>query len=136
MKLGMQGVSLVFSSGDFGVAAENGCLGANKKVFSPEYPSNCESPFFRSSLFRNRILIISWTQGPYITAVGGTQLPFGASAAKDEEVATNDFPSGGGFSNVYPRPSYQKNAVEAYFNSAAAPKYPFCNQKTPQFPPS
>ena len=34
------------------------------------------------------------------------------------------FPSGGGFSNIYPIPSYQKTAVETYFKTANPP-YPY-----------
>lgn len=84
MKLGMQGVTVVVASGDSGVAARgtddgnaDGCLGTGQ-VFNPDFPASC----------------------PYITAVGATYLPTGASAADDAEVAVTRFPSGGGFSNV------------------------------------
>ncbi|KAI1325715.1 putative alkaline serine protease AorO [Xylariaceae sp. FL0255] len=96
MKLGMQGVTVVFASGDSGVAARStddnnadGCLG-NGEVFNPDVPASC----------------------PYITAVGATLLV--GSAAADEETAVTRFPSGGGFSNIYPRPSYQDSAVNTY----------------------
>jgi hypothetical protein len=58
MKLGLQGVSILFASGDYGVASfpgdggANGCLGPSGKIFNPQYPSNC----------------------PYVTSVGGTML--------------------------------------------------------------
>jgi tripeptidyl-peptidase-1 len=41
MKLGLQGHTVLYASGDHGVAAESksGCLGSNRKVFGPEYPS-------------------------------------------------------------------------------------------------
>ena len=45
-----------------------------------------------------------------MTAVGGTFLPPGGDATKDEEVAVTRFPSGGGFSNIYPIPDYQARA--------------------------
>ena len=100
MKLGMQGVSIILASGDAGVAARaaddgnaDGCLGPAGTVFSPDFPASC----------------------PYLTAVGATFLPTGASAAADEEVAVTRFPSGGGFSNIYTRPSYQDSAVTTYF---------------------
>lgn len=58
MKLGMQGVTVVYSSGDNGVAGNGGaCLGPNNTQpedgtrFNPGFPSAC----------------------PYITAVGATQ---------------------------------------------------------------
>lgn len=102
MKLGMQGVSIFMSSGDSGVSGpagddnSNGCLGPTGKVFSPDFAASC----------------------PYLTAVGATFLPPGASAAEDQEVAVTRFPSGGGFSNIYKAPSYQTLAVAAYFQTA------------------
>ncbi|KAL8663945.1 MAG: hypothetical protein Q9202_003494 [Teloschistes flavicans] len=107
MKLGMQGVSILISSGDSGVAGpsfngSNGCLGPNQNIFSPDFPANC----------------------PYVTAVGATFLPPGASAQKDQEVAVTRFPSGGGFSNIYPIPSYQQQAVANYF-ATSNPPYPY-----------
>ncbi|KAL8637835.1 MAG: hypothetical protein Q9228_004943 [Teloschistes exilis] len=107
MKLGMQGVSVFISSGDSGVAGpsfngSNGCLGPKQNIFSPDFPANC----------------------PYVTAVGATFLPPGASAQKDEERAVTRFPSGGGFSNIYPIPAYQQQAVANYF-ATSNPPYPF-----------
>jgi tripeptidyl-peptidase-1 len=88
MKLGLQGVSIVFASGDAGVSDRNGaCLGPNQDIFSPDYP-DC----------------------PYITMVGATTLPAGSSVG-DPETATTSFPSGGGFSNIYAQPSYQQDAL-------------------------
>jgi len=98
MKLGMQGVSIVFASGDSGVAGPagddnaNGCLG-DGSIFSPDFPATC----------------------PYLTTVGATFLPPGADVRKDQEVAVQRFPSGGGFSNIYAIPSYQQSAVAGYF---------------------
>ena len=103
MKLGMQGVSVVIASGDSGVAARStddgnadGCLGKGE-VFNPDFPASC----------------------PYITAAGATYLPPGASAQGDNEVAVTRFPSGGGFSNIYPIPSYQKNHIATYLGIEA-----------------
>lgn len=110
MKLGMQGVTVVLSSGDSGVAGpdgddnDNGCLGPDAKIFSPDFPAGC----------------------PYITTVGATYLPTGASATSDEEVAVSRFPSGGGFSNIYKQPSYQSSAVSKYFATAGT-QYPYYN---------
>lgn len=101
-KLGMQGVSVVVASGDSGVSSSGGCLGDEAKIFSPDFPATC----------------------PYITTVGATYLPPGANPDADEEVATKSFGSGGGFSNIYPRPDYQKDAVANYFNTAK-PTYPY-----------
>ncbi|KAF8175705.1 peptidase S8/S53 domain-containing protein [Mycena galopus ATCC 62051] len=101
MKLGMRGISVVVASGDSGVAVRatddgnaNGCLGNDAKVFNPDYPATC----------------------PYVTSVGATYLPSGASYASDAEVAVTSFPSGGEFSNIYAIPSYQADAVATYLN--------------------
>ncbi|KAJ5924991.1 hypothetical protein N7454_007630 [Penicillium verhagenii] len=108
MKLGMRGVSVVVASGDSGVAGRNGdptpsnCLGETGKVFTPDFPASC----------------------PYMTAVGATYLPFGAKIQDHGEVAVSRFPSGGGFSNIYERPSWQSQAVADYF-SKAKPTYPY-----------
>ena len=106
MKLGMQGTSVIIASGDSGVAARgsddgnsDGCLGTGK-VFSPDFPASC----------------------PYLTALGATYLPPGANPVGDNEVAVTRFPSGGGFSNIYARPSYQNTALNTYF-SAHNPPY-------------
>ncbi|KAH8817290.1 peptidase S8/S53 domain-containing protein [Xylogone sp. PMI_703] len=92
MKLGLQGVTIVFASGDDGVADRNGpCLGPQETIFSPDYP-DC----------------------PYVTMVGATVLPSGSSVG-DPETAVTSFASGGGFSNIYAQPSYQLDAVNAFF---------------------
>ena len=112
LKLGLQGVSMIFSSADFGVAGqENTCLDpatgqANLTTggrFNPTFPSTC----------------------PYVTSVGGTQLPPNGSVT-DREVALKQqlgsqlISSGGGFSNVFEVPGYQSRAVQSYLTSQAA----------------
>ena len=113
MKLGMQGTTIVIASGDSGVAARStddgnsdGCLGIGQ-VFNPDFPATC----------------------PYVTALGATFLPTGASASSDQETAVTRFPSGGGFSNVYTRPSYQTTALNTYFASHD-PGYPYYSLTT------
>jgi tripeptidyl-peptidase-1 len=107
LKLGLQGVSIFISSGDSGVAgpagddSSNGCLGGGK-IFSPDFPASC----------------------PYVSTLGATFLPPGGSAERDEEVAVTRFPSGGGFSNIYGIPEYQKRAVNNYFTKHNPP-YPY-----------
>jgi tripeptidyl-peptidase-1 len=105
MKLGMQGVSIVLASGDSGVAGaagddgnSDGCLGTGQ-IFNPDFPATC----------------------PYITTVGATYLPPGASVQTDAETAVTRFGSGGGFSNIYPMPGYQKAAVQAYLTNSPPP---------------
>lgn len=92
MKLGLIGVTTVTSSGDSGVASRgNYCWGAHHDVFVPDDPVVC----------------------PYVTAVGATTLPAGRKVG-DAETATTSFSSGGGFSNIYLTPDYQKDAVGKY----------------------
>jgi len=102
MKLGLQGVTVVMSSGDDGVGADS-CLGPNAKgqtVFAPDFAASC----------------------PYVLAVGSTEWDRPDPAVpptpyqKLREVATARFGSGGGFSNVFGIPSYQRDAVSAYFD--------------------
>ncbi|RPD64099.1 family S53 protease-like protein [Lentinus tigrinus ALCF2SS1-7] len=81
-QLGARGTSVLFSSGDSGVAGGGfrnpQCLPGN--VFLPTFPAGC----------------------PFVTAVGGT-------TGINPEVAISL--SSGGFSNIFPRPSYQETAV-------------------------
>jgi len=98
---------VIYSSGDNGVAGEFNftaiCLNskhqevANGTVFNPSFPSTC----------------------PYVTSVGATQMNPGSTVDDPEVAAMVDLPvtpffSGGGFSNVFPLPEYQKHAVENY----------------------
>lgn len=105
LKLGLQGISFLFASGDAGVGNYpepygNGCLGPGKKIFSPTWPNNC----------------------PWVTNVGATKV-YPGKTVYDPEMAVFDpvghpyhvnFSSGGGFSNIYPVPNYQKAAVSTY----------------------
>ncbi|CAI7628600.1 unnamed protein product [Penicillium pancosmium] len=118
MKLGLQGHSILFASGDYGVASfagdggANGCLGPEQKIFNPQYPSNC----------------------PYVTSVGGTMIYPDQTVEDAESVmhanlggtATN-FSSSGGFSNYFPQPHYQKATVKKYFEKADL-SYPFYSE--------
>ncbi|EKM79916.1 hypothetical protein AGABI1DRAFT_72616 [Agaricus bisporus var. burnettii JB137-S8] len=93
-QLGARGVSVLFSSGDFGVGDgiedpdSHTCFtndDRNITRFMPTFPASC----------------------PFATAVGGTNdIP---------EVAV--FFSGGGFSDYFQRPRYQAHAVENYLDN-------------------
>ncbi|KAL3423267.1 Aorsin [Phlyctema vagabunda] len=102
MKLGLQGVTFLYSSGDYGVAGNGGqCIdpatgdynNGSSGIFNPAFPASC----------------------PYITAVGATQVKVGATVTQPEEAAESVIYSGGGFSNVFPVPDYQASAVATYF---------------------
>ncbi|KAH9949696.1 peptidase S8/S53 domain-containing protein [Amylocystis lapponica] len=107
-KLGLMGVTFLFSSGDFGVAGyDNECLGSNGTLakdgskFVATWPSTC----------------------PYVTSVGATQLPAGGSVNDQEVASQTDMASSGGFSNVFALPGYQKSAVQTYLKNYP-PSYP------------
>lgn len=90
MKLGLQGTSVLISSGDSGVASrERQCLGDNEDIFVPGSLGSC----------------------PYITSVGATQLPSGSGPTAKETATMSLFSSGGGFSNVIAAPDYQTSAL-------------------------
>ena len=117
MKLALQGVSVIFASGDSGVANRynagynNTCLNSELGYvdqegtrFSPSFPATC----------------------PYITAVGATDLRnssiYGGEVAVAQPDGATSYYSGGGFSSVFPRPSFQSDAVKTYLDKYA-PKY-------------
>jgi tripeptidyl-peptidase I len=86
-ELGSRGVSVIFSSGDFGPGY--GCQandGKNTTRFLPTFPGAC----------------------PWVTSVGGTTM-----VGPETAVAL----SSGGFSDVFTQPPYQKKAVNDYLAS-------------------
>ncbi|KAH7872247.1 subtilisin-like protein [Lentinula edodes] len=106
-KLGLMGVTILYSSGDSGVAGngqvclnDDGSQSVNGTRFNPSFPGSC----------------------PYVTSVGATQIAEGNSV-DDPEVAaarvtaSGVFYSGGGFSNVFGIPNYQKDAVATYIKN-------------------
>ncbi|KAH6712325.1 peptidase S8/S53 domain-containing protein [Leptodontidium sp. MPI-SDFR-AT-0119] len=109
MKLGLAGVTFLYSSGDYGVAGNGGqcctkakCAGGTYNsgttgTFNPSFPATC----------------------PYITAVGATQIKpnTAVTATAPEEACQTVIYSGGGFSNVFAMPSYQSSSVATYFTS-------------------
>ncbi|KAH9170386.1 subtilisin-like protein [Lactarius sanguifluus] len=89
-RLGVRGVSVLFSSGNDGVG-HGDCLsrdssGNSRVRFLPTFPSTC----------------------PWVTSVGGT-------TGYNPEVAASF--SGGGFSAYFPRPSYQNNFVPRFLRN-------------------
>lgn len=106
MKLGLQGVTVVISAGDYGVGSypgdggyASGCAGPDGRVFYPVADATC----------------------PYVLAVGSTQFDRTSNTSRGcqrlNEMSTTRFPSGGGFSNVFATPDYQKLAVQTYFDT-------------------
>merc|ERR1712194_755752 len=87
MKAGAKGISILFASGDQGVCGRSGCGLLSHSRFHPDFPA----------------------ASPYITAVGGTDF---AGSSIGDETAWSD--GGGGFSDTFDIPEYQKAAVAAY----------------------
>ncbi|KIJ66022.1 hypothetical protein HYDPIDRAFT_174767 [Hydnomerulius pinastri MD-312] len=107
-KLGLMGVTVLYSSGDYGVAGNGGlCLEANGTqsvngtIFNPSFPGTC----------------------PYITSVGATQVNPNSTVYEPEGACEQVIYSGGGFSNYFAMPDYQKEAVAYYFENYY-PQYP------------
>ena len=93
MALGARGVSLLFASGDGG---------ARGRLDDPTICNN------------NTFLALFPASCPYGTAVGGT-------TGINPEIAAPL--SGGGFSSIFPRPSYQDYAIPPFLNSLP-PNFP------------
>lgn len=93
-QLGARGVSLFFSSGDFGVGQDETCISNadnSTYMFMPSFPADC----------------------PYVTSVGATT-GYPESAAWRKLRSGLYFTSGAGFSNYFPQPEYQAGAVDGY----------------------
>jgi tripeptidyl-peptidase-1 len=88
MKAGAAGISILFASGDQGVCGRSGCGLLTHARFHPDFPA----------------------ASPYITAVGGTD--FAQKGVIGEETTWSD--GGGGFSDTFDIPEWQKEAVAAY----------------------
>ena len=120
--LGASGVTLIAAAGDGGAIADPGTAYLDQNTMQWTMPFSC-----------NRS--INWPAGsPYVTAVGATQLALatGGSCAATwppnrnasaggrcvQEIAQSSYSagitSGGGFSNLAPRPSWQSAAVQNY----------------------
>jgi len=96
-QLGARGVSLFFSSGDYGVGTDSDCFSNvdnTTAMFLPSFPTDC----------------------PYITTVGATT-GYPESAAYLTLDSGLLFQSGAGFSNYFDMPAYQAATVNAYVES-------------------
>lgn len=118
LKLGLQGVSILFASGDsgvsnypepYGIDGPTGCIGPKENIFNPTWPNNC----------------------PWLTNVGATKVYPGKTVFEPESAVYDpaghpyhvNYSSGGGFSNIYATPDYQQAAVATYFKEHNPP-YP------------
>ncbi|KAH8994045.1 subtilisin-like protein [Lactarius akahatsu] len=97
-KLGLLGTTVLYSSGDNGVAGFGGVCQNSSGVdddspdavrFNPGFPGSCS----------------------FVVSVGATQINSGATVNDPESACERVIFSGGGFSDIFPMPSYQKTAV-------------------------
>jgi len=103
-KITSRGITIVFASGDQGVWGRSG---TSTGKFNPDFPAS----------------------SPYIFAVGGSDL---TTTSTGPETCCSD--SGGGFSNVFGRPSWQDTAVQAYFAEATLPPASLYNSSGRGYP--
>ena len=93
MKIAIRGTSLLMAAGDYGI----GTLFESKSGYQPEFPAS----------------------SPWITSVGGTAFGHKKTDVDSEEVWNDgSIGTGGGFSDMFPRPAYQQLAVESWFNTS------------------
>lgn len=105
-KLGLMGTTVFHSSGDNGVAGNGGvCLNSTHDpvddgtVFNPGFPASC----------------------PFVTAVGATQVNPGSTVNDPEGACEQVIFSGGGFSNIFPLPSFQASDVKSFLKDHPPP---------------
>jgi tripeptidyl-peptidase-1 len=92
-KMGVRGLTIIIASGDDGVAGSNARSDPTQCGFHPSYPATAA----------------------HVTAVGATQGPESDAPEVACSSATGGvITTGGGFSTVFPQPSYQAAAVAAY----------------------
>jgi tripeptidyl-peptidase-1 len=94
MKAGLKGISILFASGDQGVCGRSGCGFLRHAPFHPDFPA----------------------ASPYITAVGGTDFEVAGTIGAETAWSAG----GGGFSNTFAIPDYQKEVVATYLASKDA----------------
>ncbi|THH08980.1 hypothetical protein EW145_g2349 [Phellinidium pouzarii] len=105
-KIGLMGTTILYSSGDDGVAGiggvcltENGTETTSGTRFNPSFPSGC----------------------PFVTSVGATQVNPNSTVFQPEGACEQVIFSGGGFSNIFAIPSYQEESVEAFLKDHPPP---------------
>ncbi|KAF5364916.1 hypothetical protein D9758_008161 [Tetrapyrgos nigripes] len=125
-KLGLMGITVIYSSGDNGVAGNfdlclnpDGSQTPNGTIFNPGFPATC----------------------PYVTSVGATQVIPGANVTnrssvqsdysgsgsgsstsyEPEMACSNVIFSGGGFSNYFEMPMYQEESVKTWLEENPVP---------------
>jgi tripeptidyl-peptidase I len=120
-QVGARGTSLLFASGDSGVGPYGECVsndGKNTEKFLPLFPPSC----------------------PYVTAVGATknfepeEVAYRPAFVGPHGVAHGNYTSGGGFSNIFEQPAYQKKVVSDYVKGLKGEYKTLYNQKGRAYP--
>ncbi|KAI1270798.1 tripeptidyl-peptidase 1 precursor [Xylaria sp. FL0933] len=120
-QVGARGTSLLFSSGDAGVGPYGTCVsndGKNTDKFLPDFPVSC----------------------PYITGVGATknfqpeEVAYRPAFVGPDGVAHGNYTSGGGFSNIFETPDYQKKVVTSYVKNLKGEYDGWYNKKGRAYP--
>ncbi|KAF8852704.1 subtilisin-like protein [Acephala macrosclerotiorum] len=105
MKLGLQGVTMLFSSGDYGIAGNGNQCCASPQCSDGVYNDGTSGAFnlaFRPPALMSHPLATQIVPAADITAL--------------EEACKEVIYPGGGFSNVFSAPAYQSSALKHYFN--------------------
>eukprot|EP00428_Durinskia_dybowskii_P062055 CAMPEP_0170380796 /NCGR_PEP_ID=MMETSP0117_2-20130122/14069_1 /TAXON_ID=400756 /ORGANISM="Durinskia baltica, Strain CSIRO CS-38" /LENGTH=661 /DNA_ID=CAMNT_0010636329 /DNA_START=129 /DNA_END=2114 /DNA_ORIENTATION=+ len=118
MKLGAMGVTVTVSSGDDGAAGDADYCDYNSG--SAAYNTWSGTPWTGQGYFPSFP-----ATSPYVTAVGATQGP----EEGNPEIACQSneggvITTGGGFSTYNPTPSWQQDAVDAYFSGLSSSNTP------------
>ncbi|GAP89437.2 putative tripeptidyl-peptidase 1 precursor [Rosellinia necatrix] len=120
-QVGARGTSLLFASGDSGVGPYGECVsndGKNRDQFLPEFPPSC----------------------PYVTAVGATKnfepevVAYRPAFVGSDGVSHGNYTSGGGFSNIFDIPSYQRQEVTSYVKGLKGKYSKWYNQNGRAYP--
>jgi tripeptidyl-peptidase-1 len=108
-KLALRGVTIVAASGDSGVAGIPSSLACG---YNPMFPAS----------------------SPFVTAVGGTfGIEFGIAETATEGDLGEPYTAGGGFSNKYKVPWWQKSVVKEYFSQLNSEETPYEGHNSDDF---
>ncbi|KAI5480340.1 hypothetical protein MNV49_000915 [Pseudohyphozyma bogoriensis] len=130
-KLGLLGTTFVFAAGDSGVAgtgdygaqcydSATGELSDDGTIFGPSFPSTCPYVLSVGATQTNTVSSSSSSSsllGSLTSAVTSTisSLTGTSTVTLTESACSTVIYSGGGFSNVFAMPSYQKTAIANYY---------------------
>ncbi|CAF1075890.1 unnamed protein product [Adineta steineri] len=134
MKLTIRGITVLVASGDDGV--NDYYADCTNTIFNPEFPNT--SPFITSVGATTLVNVqynalqdqppVCTDRGPLYPCVSGGD----ETAVSVNGQPFNLFTSGGGFSNIFSQPSYQKDSINDYFRN----EQHYLNKTPEYYPPS